>query len=598
MLSVKNKRQTNILPFFPGSLPDETIGSRAVRYHIRRANSSTTQTYKELFGKLPFPLTYTVQPNLDKLAERMPGNAVENQIQLEQQNTLMPLFRLFNGTSAASHSSAISEQVSATTSRRVVGATHYTNLCPDCLIQDEQEHGLPYLHRSHQIPGVTACWRHRRVLLDCCPSCSCPFSAKNELITTAWHGCTSCGKTTIDLAKQKYPEPSKTEIEFAIFAKDLLHFNELKLSNHLVFKMYIQRAQELGLGWGRDRINRTKLQVRAGKLFGTALLAKMDPAFKAGKLSGWFRALESSSIEAPLHRHLIVSYMLFRNIAQFSKCAKKIVGAQAKDTNASQPPSAPTIDKKLDEINQIEGELIQTAVRYEYDIEKLWRYKFSTMQRLVKLHPDAINNLEKKLKKKANKAIFPKRDDATRKEADAEADIKWRDSILEAAKRLYAVEKRPIRISVNRVIEAAEFSPKGCHHPIESRFPLARAAAIASGESIWHFYARRMLWTLQALPDLDSPPRLIRQLSGLELYKGLAILEYFESHPRGGGPSIAGINTILEKHGIPRNWTGPCPERSFYAAGRAYRLRTNRRGNVGDKASDRRQVTSGGASSI
>lgn len=594
------KKTPILLPFFPGGRPDETIGSIGVRYHIQRGNSSTAKTYKELFGLLPFPLTFTVQPNLEKLAERLPGDVHDNLRRFEQDNTLMPLFQLFNGASTTGKQHSASTPAKTNRSRRVLGSTHVTNLCPDCLIEDDKKFGVPYIHRSHQIPGVTTCWRHNRALLDCCPTCGCPYSAHGELIKSPWQGCTSCGKKTEDLAKEVSEQPTKVEIEFAIFAKDLLHFNSLNLSNSIVFKMYIQRAQELGLGWGDGRINRQKVLKKIRTIFGTTLLRKIDPAFKTGKLSGWFRALESSSIEAPLHRHLMVSFILFRNIAQFEKSAKKVLDFQLKPESASCVAPTSNIDKNVEDVNQIISDLALTATRYGYNIKQLWLYRFSTMQRLVKIQPEAVKTLERVLKSKpkAPKQIKAKGASAVRKDRDAEDDIKWRDSIIAAAKKMYGEETRPMRISANRIVNSAEYAPKGCRYPIECRFPLAYATAVAYGESLWHFYARRMLWTLQTLADLDASPWTLVRHAGLELYKGKAILEYFDSVARGGGSSISGINTILEIRSISRAWAGPCPDRTFYAAGRAYRLRTNRRGNIGDKASDHRQVISPGAASI
>lgn len=593
------QKQLALLPFFPGGHPDETLGSRVVRYHIQRGNSSAAKTYKEMFGILPFPLTYTVQPNLDKLAERLPGSAADNLNRLERENTLMPLFQLFNGASAPDKAQVASASTKGTTSRRVVGRTHVTNLCPDCLVEDEKQYGVPYIHRSHQIPGVTACWRHGRALLDRCTTCGCPYSAMKELVTTAWHGCPSCGKKTEEWVKEFSTQPSKTEIEFATFAKELLNSELLNLSNGIVFKMYIQRAQEIGLSWGGDRINRQKMIKKVRSVFGTTLLAKIDPAFKTGKLSGWFRALESTSIEAPLHRHLIVSFVLFRSVEQFKRSAKKTLKTQLNQPNDIHASETSAIEKKNNEAAQLISEIVQMATRYGYDVKQLWAHRFSTMQRLVKLQPDAVKILEKKLnaKPKASKPITANGATA-RKDTDAEDDIRWRDSIIAAAKKIYEEESRPTRISANQIINAADYSPKGCRYPVESRFPLARAAAATYGESLWHFYARRMLWTLQSLVDLDMSAYNLVRRAGLELYKGKAILEYFDSAARGGGASISGVTRILEKHGIARDWAGPCPDRTFYPAGRAYRLRTNRRGTIGDKASDHRQVISSSAAVI
>lgn len=34
------------------------------------------------------------------------------------------------------------------------------NLCPDCMKEDEEDYGAPYIHRNHQLSGVTVCHKH------------------------------------------------------------------------------------------------------------------------------------------------------------------------------------------------------------------------------------------------------------------------------------------------------------------------------------------------------------------------------------------------------------------------------------------------------
>jgi len=69
---------TQPLPFFPASLPDETLASRASRFHILRGNSTDQLTFKELFGRSQLAIGLIVPANLDVLASRLPGMPSEN----------------------------------------------------------------------------------------------------------------------------------------------------------------------------------------------------------------------------------------------------------------------------------------------------------------------------------------------------------------------------------------------------------------------------------------------------------------------------------------------------------------------------------------
>lgn len=70
----------------------------------------------------------------------------------------------------------------------------------------------------------------------------------------------------------------------------------------------------------------------------------------------------------------------------------------------------------------------------------------------------------------------------------------------------------------------------------------------------------------------------------LVLLLGIHVGMRFSDIARGAGPSIKVIMAILSSRCITTNWEGPCPEQEFYKAGRAYRLRTSRRGPIGGRA--------------
>jgi len=93
--SLSNHPSKELLPFFPASLPDETIGSRISRYHILRGQPTAHTTYRQLFNQSPFSLTTLVQPHLDKLAARLPGSPKFNLKTIQKENTLLPLFQHF-----------------------------------------------------------------------------------------------------------------------------------------------------------------------------------------------------------------------------------------------------------------------------------------------------------------------------------------------------------------------------------------------------------------------------------------------------------------------------------------------------------------------
>lgn len=593
MFEKQNTSSTKILPFFPSALPDETIGSRVSRYHIRRGRPTAHATYHQLFDRGPFSLTTLVQPYLEKLAARLPGSPAMNLYSLQNDSTLLPLFQRFSGTrKATGHASRESDITSVELPRRIIGDSRLTHICTQCLVDDEHAHGCPYIHRSHQIPGVTACWKHATPLIDRCPSCRQPFAQPNQLILSAWLGC-ECGHSLAESAIATQASPSDIEVEFARFTRTLLESEHIQLKPSHLVQLYKVRAGELGFGWGGNRVNRQSLFAELEAFFGMSLLSRIDPAYRQRKTSGWFGVLHSSqSVETPLHRHLLFAFFLFREAALFLKLTQEFAEATKNsellfsENNYSKSPNFPERDDATVAQEELMNEMVEVAQRYGYDTQQLWNHHVGSMKRLVKYLPNACELIDTRLKEAAaKKRRYVARTSRT-KARDLESDVQWMEAIRASSAAIYNKEQRPFRVTMNQLVKTAKYCPKGLQLPTEVRFPLTRAAAVAHAESTWHFYARRILWTLQSLHDPETPMHKILNLARLELYKGKAVYEYFVNVRRCGGASVREVNAILASHGIRTDWKGPCPDKTFYRAGRGYQLRTSRRGPIGGRAGE------------
>ncbi|NHZ62363.1 TnsD family Tn7-like transposition protein [Massilia genomosp. 1] len=583
----KQTNPVNTLPFFPAGFPDETLGSRVSRYHIRRGQPPDHATYHELFGRPPFSLTPLVQSHLDKLAIRLPGTPVENLRRLQDQSTLLPLFRRFFGTQTTQRRVVGNAVAAIELPKRLVGGSRLTHLCAECLADDEKVHGCRYLHRSHQIPGVTVCWKHGLPLIDLCPSCRQPFAQPNQLILSAWMGC-ECGRN-LAVAPESVACSTSTELEFARFAKALLAESQIALTAEQLVEVYRERSIKLGFTCGGHRIKRKALFAEIEAFYGTDLLAKVDPSYRKSKTSGWFHVLQSSlTIEAPLYRHLLFSFYLFREPGAFLRSIED-VARTASSCNAGRQSGPVATEKPAADI--LMDEMIEVARRNGYDSQKLWHHCVGSMKRLVRYLPDACRQIDARLHEESSK----KKRDAIKllksTERDRLLDPQWADAIVKNANAIYRKETRPFRVTMNQLVKTASFRPKNISMPKQESTPLARAAAESHAESTWHFYARRLLWTLQALEDPATTFHTIIKLAGLEVYKAREVFNYFDGVRRCGGPSIQEIMQILASRGVGRNWIGPCPEKTFYRAGRAYKLRTSRRGPIGGRAGDAEPIS-------
>ncbi len=591
MLNTTDNSSNTMLPYFPAGFPDETIGSRISRYHILRGQPTIQTTYGQLFDRLPFSSNAMVHPHLDRLAKKLPGSAAHNLMTLHAESTLGPLFQRFAGTRLDSTTTVRGNDAPLPSRpRRIRGDSRLTHICAQCLRDDQTSLGSPYIHRSHQIPGVTSCWRHETRLLDRCPFCRCPFARPNELILSAWLGC-ACGSSIAEHVPTEPWSPSEIEREFAEFTRQLLASETVPLSARQLVAIYKHRALELGYGWGDQKINRKRLFDHLEKFFGEALLGKMDPAYGKGKTSGWFHLLTpSSSQETPLNRHLIFVYFLFRDPSLFlsrSVAAANTDLSMFADTHASDPNVQKGVvgdTQPNDPAQVLFAELTEAAQRFGYDTQQLWQYHFSAMKRLVKLMPEASTVLDAYFRKTKEKEVRTALAAFKSRERLRRTDVKWSDEITATAPRLIWKDIRPVKITKHQLLNGG--SIKQATWPVPSKYPLTCVALNQKAESMWHFYARRMLWTLQALNDPHTPAHKIIILAALEVNKARAVLAFFSDAPRGGGTSMEIIRAILKGRGIGTDWKGPCPEQEFYRAGRAYKLRTSRWGPIGGKAGD------------
>jgi len=571
MLAKHNKLSTTTVPFFPAGLPDETIGSRVSRYHIRRGRPTAAVTFRQLFDRPPFSLTTLLPPHLETLAARLPGSQAQNLTRLRAESTLLPLYQRFLGSTLEPKKSKQKKGRHVAPARRINGDSRQTHICRQCLVDDERDHGFPYIHRAHQIPGVTACWKHVVTLIDRCPSCRQPFAQPTQFVLSAWLGC-ECGHLLSNQIGLKEREPSEIEVDFARFTRELLEGEPVRLSPRELVRMYRRRAAEIGFGWGREKIKRKALFETIETFFGSTLLSTIDTAYRLRRVTGWLKVLENSSYdEVPLHRHLLFAYFLFRDSALFLRCSQELAARITSDhASRASDPGQSNKPKLREDPETLLRQMIAAAQRYGYESEQLWKFFSGGMKRLVKVLPNACELIDKRLRAAAARKARRSGRGPEMKERDRQSDIEWAKAINESAMRIYASDKRPYRVTMNRLIEAAEFRPKGIRLPSQERFPLARSAAEKNAESVWHFFARRMLWTLQSLHEPDISFSAIRIRSGLELHKGNAVLQYFSDVPRCGGVSAKEINAVLESREIGYDWAGPCPDRAFYRAGRAY----------------------------
>jgi hypothetical protein len=561
----KGELSRPFISYFPFGAPDERIDSRVARYHCLEAHRGVDMTYRRLFDALPFSLSQPIPSRLDKLAERLPGDQFENLEELYSRSTLLPLYEQFGGDKYQKNERKELLRNIANFARTVTVDGVSTCICPRCIVDDEEEHGWPYIHRAHHVPGVTACWRHGVALLSECENCRCPFQPPLGLPLGPWQGCVSCKSPLGRPDGSDENGVREIDLEYAKFAKALLDAAPINVSSDILSNLY--RYQALKLGYGKKSvINRRAILEAIEDKFGAACLEKFDPDYRTNRSDAWFHVLGRQNGEVPVARHLFLALFLFGDAENLIKKLRLLAAGKlahvaslrkVRRRRLVKAKSPVEVRKKV-----LLNELASFARSENLTVEGLWKARYGDMKRLVKKQPDAVAILQKQIKAPVE-MIEPIRK-AVSKRPQNRDDAEWVKKIAEVLPGLYAPDKFPMRVSVNVICQAAAFSR--CVD--EATSPLTYAALKLSAETIWYFYARRILWNVQV--GNGNPVTRYKAIYGLDFYRAVEVYDFLMGRLDELCKEGTAISEALASIGIVRDWVGPCPGKELRRAGRAY----------------------------
>lgn len=584
---------TDRIFLYPLSLDDEVHVSQAGRFHVDSGNGTTRKSFEQLYDSVPFRHTNWIPPHLERFARKLPGSTTENIETLLRSNTLFPLFEIFGNATLSLSADAIpiAQQI-LNMPKRIVGESGKIQLCFDCLQGDTKEHGLPYIHRSHQIPGVNTCWNHGSRLLSCCPFCGCPFERTeiSDLVLAPWKPC-ECGRYLPDATFWR-PErdAGEVELDFARFAHDLLVSSSQHLSASVLAALYKKRIAELGLT-RKSQIDRLGMIAELEKHFGIELLAKIDTAYRTGKNQHWFRmGSESGVFDVPMARHLALAHFLFRRASLFwtaasstltelaaQKASQAIAPPEKMKDAVSKKPVAPSsesgnvIANNDDHLLSPEKRKVKEVLERHtgWTIEDLWRKQPGVMRKLLRKNTDGLAWLNERLNAKP----------ATQKSRhspsahDQGNDLHWAKKFIEIATAEYSSIALPTKATCNYLMRKAGW--KNTNKPNSRQFPLARKTLESLAESQWHYYARRILWAKLTIGDSATSRSSVILPSGIENHRGKDLLVYFAEVPATRGLKNDSIMQILDARGISKSWEGLSPSPKYYVPGRNYVAKRN-----------------------
>lgn len=569
-----------VVPFFPQSLPDETFSSRVARYQLMTGNASTTATFKELFGQANFALEQIVPPHLETLAARLPGEPSITLQSFLRENTLLPLFRPFLGkrNQCEERTSVINRLP-----RRVVGKHGNAHLCIQCVVEADERFGFGYWHRTHQAPGVSACWKHGSLLLSSCPGCSLPFQRAGRLLEMPWRPCAHCGK---ELAREGtvHCAPANA-VGYAVFVHDLLNANVAPVAPDLLAKVYRERIQKIGFVWGKplDEVaprSATK-HIRSTSMtafteafiefLGADFIAQVDPAYAAGRTTNWLRfSMVDGVMDMPVTRHILLAMRLFGTVAHFVEAISS-AGHETPPKRTTKDRIEPRGDVELrDQYRQRVAREIK--IEPTIALEGLWHKAYRPTAWLVE-HD----------KRWLDAALSGAPNETAPREVTA--DELLRDKLfaekVEVQARQWIVQSgKPQRITMKKLLDCLPLNYSLLKsHP--QRFPMLSEKIGLLKETSWSFSARRILWAVEEVQRLGLTlvPGNICARSSVSTYAILKICEFARWDLDAMAHQPINIPVELARAGIGLTWQGPHASAWREIGGRAYVATSSRPAN-------------------
>lgn len=538
------------LPFFPESLPDETLQSRLSRYHVLSGNRTESVSTMELVGKGLVLLDPIVPMEvIFSLAGRLPGTPEEIASRLIAENTLLPIFAPFLGCDRDTTPLPVGDRYRGLgrIPKRAAKSYGESRLCTECLREDVVDHGIGYWHRAHQIPGVATCWKHGTHLLSNCPICRRPFARRQKLLLLPWKPC-QCGWEPFSHTSRA--AATDAENRYATFAFRILEADLSPIRPSQLLGAYRKKIMGFGFRFGSSP-NLTTLREAMVDEFGTEFIGSVDPAFNSTQLRHWIRLTTTSEgiNEMPLARHLLLSLYLFGDLKGFVNEA-----VNCTDWIPPKPRGGPGIDRAQAEeespkLKSMRNKLRQIKTRIpNVTLDQLWKLSYATTDWLYQNDKAWLLGIVSSEDKKA-KIRFP--------ETESALDAEFALLIDRDVAALYDASGKPLRVTRERI---KGLLPKKLWKPgFKERFPLVQERTERYCESYWHFSLRRLMHGILEFRQLQLEPtnNSLWTACGVHWTAMTAILEHFGWDVQQLASPSFDAKADVARLGITWQWEGP-----------------------------------------
>jgi len=269
-----------MITFFPTPYPEgELLYSILARYHIRSGNISPKATLEELFGSWSVTAVLDLPANIDSLISNLPIGSNYTAERLIMKNTLYPFYSAFlpperakailqsmKGNSGGSIHNRIGVMAST------IAGNRYIRLCVECAKESMEAYGEMFWNRSHQIPGIIICPKHKTLLYD--SKVLVHHFNKHEFVPATVDNCNLIEGHTTSMNIEDV-----IESEFIPNYIELVDNVDKLLNNHYpnklpewFFSQYMERLKRMGLANTNGIVKQKELREQFIAFYGENLL--------------------------------------------------------------------------------------------------------------------------------------------------------------------------------------------------------------------------------------------------------------------------------------------------------------------------------------
>lgn len=269
-----------MVAFFPTPYPDgELLYSVLARYHVRSGNISPKATIEELFGSRSVTSVVDLPANIDSLINNLPIGSAHTAEKLIYENTLYPFYSAFLPPERAeivmksmkgNDGGKIHNRMGIMASSITVNK--YLRWCSECAKESETTYGELYWKRSHQVPGVVICSKHRTLLND--STVQLKHFNRHEYIPASLDCCVANSESKVFSTFERLVSAGFEHKYYQLIENvdKLLNNQYPKQSPQWFFSKYINRLKEMGLANVSGRVNQQELKKAFIAYYGESFL--------------------------------------------------------------------------------------------------------------------------------------------------------------------------------------------------------------------------------------------------------------------------------------------------------------------------------------